>query len=1202
MRILVLDTNKEIEKIKHTDDIEYEILVKQLPDWSKNNIDNFYQMELDWARAQIIQSKGIPSIMAAELVKFMTPIIAEMPGTQFRGKWSIALQTNYLQEAILYTKNPKYKKLRGKKILIPPKTVFNLIGFKIINKLGIPHQDQTMLIYSLFDDITVGTYHDIISRGCTYVSYGSSDFARGMITYIQQFDGFDHMEANYGDNKYVIFNNDAEAMAKMAELIGELARVRKYYSTNYSSMIRTIKMPPAQIPKKISYEPAPIFSQFTVQFLKDNLPGVKIRNYMSSLYLTLKKANLWNLYNQIQIMGVTKDSGRELAKHAAHMKIVDCGRMLDNKRDKITLMLMKKSAITKQKFGANIEYYLLPKSKQQIVDKIYIADNNKEAAPPTADAASKYKAIRQLYSAFSAFKIKEKIQEALELLDENDLGPKKSGDHNLKYGLCEHTLYRAELHLAGESLKNIRNKIIKKYCSPADDKYLQENADGYYCEVCGEKVFDKIQEDSVQFVDGQIVSSGPEYDPLYDKIYKETAAIVRSTIRFKDIPDTRPIIKSISKTIESKINSIESKILKIKTNVKDNYDDLILLYINIYAFAVLAHLIYINKGSIFFAKLDSAQFSPNGQSKSPKERLYNIINTAIHLIKYTKKYLFVNIHSIKYTEVKSQLIAAYKWVLDLQILDIKEKLDKNDIKMNIAQWLSADPLFHYLYWTYRYKAPIHINNLKLILGRDLDALEKEHKKNNIYDAAPIIAEDYFTRSATNDAARKIAEYRYLSYKHTIIYIKDNIYRERVMPPSIRRQNYDAEWNKINSIEKNLKFAAINAADWPFHTPKYKSDKIDIPKLYLPKIYRRDGTLHDWSIFVFTSKKNPTNKKELVRQDIVRMLDNGENIHAHYYLSDQKDPKTNEYMSKVKNYTAEININSAKIRARYQFFKYFQNRCPISNLHEFVDFKCKKCGFIAQNSWINSGAGISYYGSYKNVLEKQEKILENVFKLEIARATAKPPANHTKAALPKFSDTLDENKIIGLAQKFDINYDDIVKLGTADGGGTVRISKLNAYYMYIIYTYYLLKNYQTTYDLSIKLTELINSINTKGLQNIMEDIHNPDYYKIMLYYTHCDYDLDKVANYMINLIISTISKIFTIFAQHKFKDFGFKFVKLILDDILFKEKIYSNDIIPDIEEDSAALDNDFIEETAEEASWETFSLDQADIDSPNRGED
>lgn len=1438
-QILVFQTPETKQEITpETKDeklIMFNNLAKAMPEIPKYHFKQFYNLEMDVLKSKKIISHGISTLLAKELLKFLMPLIVELPEISInkrpdkgkkptqvketKKKWSLSLQNEIPVNGVLYPISPinikRYQKLKFRVITIPPNTTFNIIGFVLPNEMGVPMLDASIFIKALGDDISVSNYEHVVQNGLYKLrSTSNSNLNKGTTTFMQQFDHFEHTNTNYPDildthifdkgsisTRAVIFDDDKDSLNKMKVIINELQRIDDYYTNNYGSLLSTIKLDfinnkliRSKMRKYEEKDPYNLnidkFSKKTEQFLQDVVPNIKVRNYSDSLYYTLQNSNALNLFNRLNIFGSENQSvKKELNDFILKNETKKLIKIQNKIKSKIQLELMKKQALTADRFGKEIMYSKLSKTKKEAIDKEY-AKIEKEETTFREDikAKEKYKIIKNFYNAFNALDIKSSLKKALHKLEEVGLGFKKSRQTNLNYGLCEHNLYRAELILKGVSIKDVREKVIEKYCVPKTYKDTGKNhpsekerketildqnniyqptapikftendethvTDDYYCNICGEQVYVKFTEESIQFVEGRLVSSGPEYDPLDDLIYQEVAKIVRGSVRFRILRDIKPVIRSITSVLRPEIGRIDTRLTKIRTNIGDDIRDLITLYIVVYTYALLSHMIFINYGEITFAqrpkyktknavggyisddsdiensttnnytsdntitdgyisdvensatdgyisddsdmnniktlknRLRTAPQEGGAKNGTNKARLQNIISNAYYLIINTRIGLLKRIKTIKINEIRSLLVTAYKWVISLQIIGAESEYPSlSGSKQDISKNLADNPMFIYVW---RIRNMIHKTNiadLKSILGRSLDTIEKEISEKGLFETTPLIDEKSFDNKQMQEEIgynKMISDYLYKSYSNTTKYFSGNIFKEYAVPPSAALIDYYQSWDEVDQMQHIIQYYNLIAKASPIYIPNYYKygnrfeNDASLMKIDLARIYRKNGTPHSWSIYVFAPKKGGGKKKELTIKQINEMLSNGDDIHKNYVLIDKKDPITGEYLSKIKDYSKEIKSNMSKIERRDNFFKYFQNRCPISGLHEFnKSSMCIKCKLVAIGNWINSDDGTKYYNKFLNVLEKQIKETNSIIKESVEEIEK---YEHSKSEFNPFKDIkapsfqLNEARLLDVSRKIKVPYNILVNIGLTEGvkfdkikSGEInpskteaskdknllkkerneeikennidmaRILKLDSYYNNIILQYYLLKNYETTYDLTLGLNELIDKQKTtKGLQKAMVDIYDPLYHMQLIYFMYFVNDHFKIANFILNKISETLLTILNGLTKNKFSTFGMDLIKFFIDNIIKQEQLFSKpnpfrytvdkreeygnnyasnseeldtdvtDVISEEDYRSAEeikTDSDVIlGKESEEEGWQDFGYKDVDIEDPNIGGD
>lgn len=654
--------------------IIYENLIVEF----KNTIDDYHfkrflDMENQVLKTEKKVARGIPPIIAKELIKYIKPLIVELPygslkkelPSKFRkktedvkiniDKWHIALQDESPVHGILYPITAghakKYEKIRLKNIIVPQNTSFKIVGFALHNDLGIPVLDTSIFVNSFVDDIAISNYDILVKTGSYGLHSVSNTKNSKKRLFTQQFDTFEHTKTNYQPQlnieflnktktqnnrlRAVIFKSDSDALMKMNIILDELNRIQSYYIKNYFSVFRTIRFNPLkklgqfQRKKKPDDEKLHV-NEKLMSIIGDILPDETMSNTKDSIYFALKNKGFLDLFNKLKIAGFNDPKIQQEYNKAKIKSEIDRILGYQNRiRTSYLLKLLKKQAVTVDKFGKDIKYMNLKQKDRKVVDNEYnkIIEEEKanlEDQSPGASSSKKREEIRQrnniiknFYMAFNSVKKQRSLKEALRDLKTIGINTEKS---TLKYGLCEHNLLKAKLIIAGERDKKIKETIIEKYAhsehKKADYNMNLDISDDYYCNICGERVYINIVEDTIKFVGGQLVIASQEYDALGDLIYKEVSYVVRAVIRFKTEMDVRPIVKSLASVLRPEIGIIETRLMKIRTNIGDDIRDLITLYINIYTYALLSHMIYINPGEITFAQRPKYKSNFKQNSKS----------------------------------------------------------------------------------------------------------------------------------------------------------------------------------------------------------------------------------------------------------------------------------------------------------------------------------------------------------------------------------------------------------------------------------------------------------------------------------------------------------------------------------------------------------------------------------------------------------
>lgn len=1337
------DTDGEERKILGTTNeksIIYENLINKL----RNIIDEYHfkqfiSMETQVLKSEKTVSRGIPPILAKELIKYIKPLIVEIPENAYKkeipskmkkknveekiklDKWHLSLQNEYPIHGILYpitaAHEKKYEKLKFKNIIIPQNTPFKIVGFALPNDLGAPMLDTSIFINSFTDDIAISNYNILQETGSYRLnSISNSKNAREDL-YIQQFDVFEHTRTNYkpeldieflnkkkktnasnrismrgvqSDDRLraVVFKNDDDALIKMNIILDELNRVRSYYIKNYASVFKTIEFNPLKkldmFKRKkiiISVDKSPV-SDKLLSMINEILPGETITNTKDSIYFALKNKGFLEMFNKLKILG-TGNSKVQQEYHIAKLRS-EIDKILEYQnriRTSYLLELLKKQAITANKFGSDRKYTDLKSNDRTAVNNEYNKIIEEERAS-LEDQSSKKKeeiksremAIRQFYNAFNSLKKQQSLKEALVGLKNVGISTDVS---TLKYGLCIHNLVKAKMIIAGDRDKQIKDHIISKYTHIDHTKGAQSDlaagigldiSSDYYCNICGEKVYINIVEDSIKFVRGQLIVSEKEYDALGDLIYKEVSYTIRGVVRFKTDTDTRPIVKSLATVLRPEIGIIESRLLKIRTNIGDDIRDLITLYINIYTYALISRMIFLSPGNITFAqrpkykpKPDTSGFksnaeykqkmvsAPQAEGKKPKikkigkggykkigknfswtpssntssddeqfskftkggkadikNRLQNIIASAYQLLISTKINNIKKIVTIKLENILPFLLKAYKWVCDLDIVNSDaDYVGSTGSKGDIVDNAINSPIYKYLYHMRHVLHGTDKEDLNTILGRSLVTIEKNIQEKDVFNNVPQVTEEQFanyvkksfSNLTTELYTKLIIKIMYNSYKNTMDYISTDKYKESLVPLSSVLSDHYKSWDDILDMQTSIIYMNMISKYMPIYLPNYYKfkDRFEydpsLKMIDISKLYRKNGYLHKWDIYVF-KKNQGSATKEINVKELNNMLKNNQNFHKDYKLLDRKDSETGEYLSKIRDYSSEIKKNIKKMEILENFFEYFENRCPETGLHIADDNKkCTKCGMVLTFKWKKSSSSFSnerdkYYKKYSYIFDKQIKERDEVTKKGL-QEIEKEKDIALKSNLFKDIENkkdpklfrLNEAKILDWSRKSKISFNVLINLGLSERFKFEKIEKgeinplksedvimddmgnrtlkLDGYYNNIIYQYYLIKGYTSSYDLPHELNELIDKLSSsKGLQASMKEIYNPEYHAKFTYFLHINKNPHDINNFILNQLANILLNIVSSTEKTKFSTFGLDLFKFFTNEIINREKLFS----------------------------------------------
>jgi len=1406
-------------------DIIYKSIKDELIDDTKTGIDGddieeysikqFQQMEIEVGDMKRASSKGIPTIMAKELLKYITPLIAKIPATYSYGqviskkfkkpgqkpqpeaptrlaKYVLTLQNEENTPCVLFPMIPafikKYDRIKFKQIIVPANTMFSMIGFALPLCLGVPNLDASIFNKSMMDDIRMSNAKDFMATGnFTNTSTSNTNFSTRTVVDINMFDDFSHTLTNYSGRlksenitldkkkyKIVIFSDDADAMKKMNILLTEINRIRMYYKNTYMSVFKTIEFNPFTLPKldgKITGIKAhttekeyrtvksSAVSELVDKYILDEKTGV----FNDSLYNMLRQQNMLILANKVRIKGAQNfDVRKILAQIKFQNNVKTVLKIQDHQNIAYDNKISVKQVLAEKKFGADSNYNLLSAKDKKTVDVAYNIWNDMNTQNVDVFEKKKSISIRKFYNAFNELYPIESLKIALKDLEMAGLGPKKTINENLKYGLCEHNLTKAKLIIEGKKDFEIKKILINKYVEvdvemkypfdsaslaprrgaahttshggkaapkkakkivkkkPVEKKSVKKKAVsktkksaradtpkadqamtqkrieetmvvsktstdpgkkiyekpeyGNYCHLCGERIYKVMKESIVLFVEGKLKKSADVFDPLEDHIYKEVSYIIRIALKFKDsalADNLKGIVRSFVSVLRPEMGIIEARYIKIKTNIGDNLKDIMTIYITIYTYALICQMIIMNYGQITFAsrpkrkprsapstggnrkirKVENKLSEPDSLSghniadiiktmkvkgekkgssfnlsnyslaeinetmkkakggktekKARLNQLQNILSNAYYLIITTKSSLLRRVTVIKREDIKPLLIKAYKWAAHITMITDKDTIVASDEKRDLASILMGNPTYFYLWYMRHMLSPnVSIIDVKDILGRSLDEIEKQKEEKNLFETASIVTEKEFESKIASksdkdgkDASYKkyLIDYIYASYDLIMKYNTTKIYDETAVPLSAVLAKYYDDWKEINIMNTAVRYTNLikhAPSIWVPNYGKYGTRRDNDPslvKLNMAKIYRRNGQLHNWDVYVF-KKIYGSGKKELTQKEMTKILRNGIDIHKQYRLVDKKDSVTGEYLSRVRDYSAEIKKNREKRYDVIGFFEYFENRCPVLGLHTVTGKTnaCSKCGMTGDQNkmkWSSTPQGKKYYTKYLKVFNSQKQELSQVIKQQLIDVkhninVKKQSRVYTNVPMLLEKDRPTEAKVLEWSRKTKTSFNLLSNIGLSTGlkfskilKGEINPSKnkdttseefktqllrLDVYYNDIIYKYYLIKQYQSQYELPQDIVDLIenNTKTTKNMQKSMPDIFDPSYHNKFIQYEHSNQTPKIVAAYILNKIASTMMDITRVMSKTKFKNFGDVLVNWFTKEIISKEKIFS----------------------------------------------
>jgi len=634
--------------------------------------------------------------------------------------------------------------------------------------------------------------------------------------------------------------------------------------------------------------------------------------------------------------------------------------------------------------------------------------------------------------------------------------------------ICPHELVLYKMQLDRTSYNDIK-VILNKYIENAIDN-------NYYCNICGELI--QTRTETIEF----------------SNIMEDTFKLLRGeTMRIIELFTTKVLINpfrlsdSIIDAIIEPINGIDEQINRSKTNTAEEIKAKLRLYIMIYAFVYLCRMMVDKNAQNLDLKFK------NGKKFS---KLAEALNYTATLILNRGNAILNVLKGVSTSFIKEIMISANSYLNSRE-----QKMDLVDPKINIVMNLLVDPVIHYLaidyYMKHNLKSKYLLNSEMLIkiLGlktpKDFDKIEKT----GIY--ANVVFPHYKTDfDITKNIHLTFENYYDASVSIFFEKIRTNLYQNYFYSGFIEEDTTTGEifsGIKITAnVEKyikscdNLKQKEVELfriTKLPFIPAygKYKSIyNLNYQPIMVPMnmIYDIDGKLHNWNIFIVSMEENG---KQVQRE--IKKTGNKDNLFGNIKIKDTKCSVCEQLYSKIDpKLDEQISKKIYKNNSFNGFFQFYEKRCPLGGLHNFVNDKCSKCN-LADN--INKN---EYYDKYhKNYMEDLEKINKIDFNVVYD--------SHEYVYKNKWS--YDTVPIVELANLLKINVNLLLNLGDYENINLVNV--ING-------TYTAKKN-------TLHFSTRSNIINTYVRNLIIE-------YNNMRYYSSCKSYLSKDRIEEIDKIFAT----------------------------------------------------------------------------------
>ena len=557
--------------------------------------------------------------------------------------------------------------------------------------------------------------------------------------------------------------------------------------------------------------------------------------------------------------------------------------------------------------------------------------------------------------------------------------------------MCSHVSILASLNLKNASQKDIRDSM---------NKYMDRVKGNAYCNVCGELIMSNI------FTEGLTMAEFKMDDDLKNFIWGEVNMLVKY-LKFDAVINISHLITGTRDSLYPFIFEIEKQLLKSKTNTIDEIKAKKKIFITIYAFAYFIKLVISKKTGVTFKNLTT----------SSKTELVDTIKHCLNLIVVSKNIIIREIPGMSNDVIRTTLVEAYKSITNVIVPDII------NADSDILFTLLLDPVFMYYY---KINTLERVSSGKAILSpiKSIDEVLgiKLNKSQTVVD---IFEKLKLPKLNPTD---NYSKYMYSSFLFFDKIIRDKVFIKPVYISAVTNSygDYSSKFTKefeeyrilylnLMKTERAVFFSLQLGSSHAYIMPPIGNTRqwIQVETL-MSRIYDERGNLHDWTIYI-------NKKDEYTNKDNISKLNGGKNPIV--LFTDKKCSICNVKWSETSKLN-EVTIKESLDRKRLigNFFRFYENRCPKGQLHEFENnIKCKKCGYSAH--FVGTTEGESFFDKYKSNYLKD--------KLESSRELLVPTVPVYKYLYINEIKTwtFNYNIILELADKLKINSRLISALGS-----------------------------------------------------------------------------------------------------------------------------------------------------------------------------